>query len=142
MCPAARIILENEKGEILFVERKDNNKLGLPSGALKENETIEACIMREVKEETGLEILELEAIGISSNPENETIQYPDGEVIQYFTIEFYSNKWKGAIEVEDTKEIKKAEFKAKTYLQQLPKNEKSIIDSLAYYKKEKKIRLA
>jgi hypothetical protein len=30
--PAARIIVENEKGDILFIDRKDNGSLGLPAG--------------------------------------------------------------------------------------------------------------
>ena len=46
--PAARIIVENEKGEILFIRRTDNGKLGIPAGGLEENETIEECIRREV----------------------------------------------------------------------------------------------
>jgi hypothetical protein len=29
--PAARIIVENEKGDILFIERKENDSLGLPA---------------------------------------------------------------------------------------------------------------
>ena len=49
--PAVRIMIENDKNEILFIERIDNGKLGIPAGALEENETIEACIRREVKEE-------------------------------------------------------------------------------------------
>ena len=51
--PAARIIIENENKEILIIERVDNGKIGIPAGALEENETIEACIIREVEEETG-----------------------------------------------------------------------------------------
>ena len=77
--PAARIIVENEKGEVLFIERKDNGQIGLPAGSLEEDETIEECIIREVKKETGIDILELEVVGISSCPENETVTYhPDG----------------------------------------------------------------
>lgn len=47
--PAARIIIENEAREILIIERADNGKIGLPAGALEEGETIEACILREVR---------------------------------------------------------------------------------------------
>lgn len=139
--PGARIIVENDKGEILFIERTDNGKLGIPAGGLEENETIEECIKREVKEETGLEILALEVIGISSNPNLETVQYPNGDEIQYFTVEFYANKWKGELRVADKKEIKSVCFRDKNYLNKLPENEQSIIDSLEYFRKENKIRL-
>lgn len=140
--PAARILVENDKGEILFVDRNDNWNFGIPAGALEEGETIEQCIIREVREETGLEILSLEVIGISSNPSLETVQYPNGDVIQYFTVEFYSNHWIGTIKVHDTEEIKTASFKDKSFLKQIPKNEQSIVKSLNHFQKEKRIRLS
>ena len=139
--PAARIIIEDEHENILFVERKDNGKLGIPAGGLEENETIEECIYREVKEETGLEIVELELIGISSNPVTETVKYPNGDKIQYFTIEFYSKKWTGKLKVGDVNEIKEAKFRSKNFINELPENEKSIFETLAYYLKEHKVKL-
>ena len=84
--PAGRIIIENEQGEVLVIERMDNGEVGIPAGALEEGETIEACVRREVWEETGLQIGELTVIGISSNPEREFVQYPNGDQIQYMTV--------------------------------------------------------
>lgn len=54
--PAARIIIENEQGEILFIRRRDNGQWGLIAGGLEEDESISECIIREVREETGLQI--------------------------------------------------------------------------------------
>lgn len=139
--PAARIIIQNDKNEILFIERVDNGKLGIPAGALEENETIETCIRREVKEETNLEILTLEVIGISSNPDLESVEYPNGDKIQYFTIEFYSNDWTGELKINDKDEVRNVFFKDKKHLVQLPPNEQSIVSSLAYYQKHHKIQL-
>jgi 8-oxo-dGTP pyrophosphatase MutT (NUDIX family) len=42
----------NDKGELLFIHRR--GKWDLPKGKLDEGETIEACAVREVEEETGL----------------------------------------------------------------------------------------
>ena len=140
--PAARIIIENENGQVLFIERKDNGKLGLPAGGMEEEETIEACIVREVKEETGLEILELEVIGISSHPEKETVKYPNGDVIQYLTVEFYSNSWRGRLDTKDKEEIINVKFMERSYLNQLPNNEKSILKSLIYFERNRKVRLS
>ncbi len=141
ICPGARIIIENQNKEILIIERADNGKKGLPAGSLEENETIEECIIREVKEETGLKIVELEVIGISSNPHNESVEYPNGDKIQYFTIEFYSNNWEGVIKVEDKTEVRCAKFSGAEIINQLPENERSIFDSLKYYRETKKIML-
>ena len=140
--PGARILIEDNEGQFLFIERVDNGLLGLPAGSLEENENIEDCIRREVREETGLELINLEMIGISTQPENETVIYPNGDVIQYFTIEFYSNEWENDIHVRDKQEIFLAEFKPKSYLNKLPDNEKSIVASLEYYRREGKVRIS
>jgi 8-oxo-dGTP diphosphatase len=51
---ATAAILEN--GHILLVRRNDLPLWALPGGGLDDNETIAACCVREVKEETGLEV--------------------------------------------------------------------------------------
>lgn len=140
--PAARIIVENEKGQVLMFRRVDNGSWGIPAGSLEENETIKACIIREVYEETGIQIIDCQVIGISSNPKNETVTYPNGDVIQYFTIEFYSNNWTGSIHPIDASEVKSASFEEIGMLQQLPKNEQHTFESLAYFRKHQQIKLS
>lgn len=49
---AAGGLVQNEDGDILMILRR--GKWDLPKGKLDEGETIEACAVREVKEETGL----------------------------------------------------------------------------------------
>ncbi len=49
---AAGGLVENEKGELLMIYRR--GKWDLPKGKLDEGESIEACAIREVEEETGL----------------------------------------------------------------------------------------
>lgn len=135
--PAARIIIENENGQYLFIRRKDNGNLGIPAGALEESETIEDCIKREVLEETGLIIHNINLIGVSSNPTKETVRYPNGDVIQYFTIEFYCNQWIGEISTNDTQEIAEVMFLDKGYIEELPENEKSTFESLIYFREKR-----
>jgi ADP-ribose pyrophosphatase YjhB (NUDIX family) len=54
---AAGGIVENENGEILLIYRKKH--WDLPKGKLDENENLEECAVREVKEETGLKNIHL-----------------------------------------------------------------------------------
>lgn len=54
---AAGGLIENEKKEILMIFRR--GKWDLPKGKLDEGETLEACAVREVKEETGLTNVQL-----------------------------------------------------------------------------------
>lgn len=54
---AAGGLIENEKNEILMIFRR--GKWDLPKGKLDKGETLEACAVREVKEETGLKNVQL-----------------------------------------------------------------------------------
>ena len=115
--------------------------MGIPAGAFEENETIEECIIREVKEEVGLDILELELIGLSTNPKNETVQYPNADIIQYFSCEFYTNKFCGEIKV-DNEEVKSAQFLPFEKYKELPEIELPSFDSLKFYKKNRRVRIS
>lgn len=139
--PAARIIVENKKGEYLFIERQDNGLLGIPAGAFEEGETIEQCIRREVKEETGLEIKDLTLIGLSTHPDRETTTYPNGDCMQYFTAEFYSDSWEGELRVGDKEEVRQAMFLPPEKVHQLPYNEQSAFESLDYYRANGRVML-
>lgn len=54
---AAGGMITNEKGEILMIFRR--GKWDLPKGKLDKGETLEACAVREVQEETGLTSVQL-----------------------------------------------------------------------------------
>jgi 8-oxo-dGTP diphosphatase len=53
---AARIVLEDASGKVLFIKRTDFLKWGLPGGHAEENESIGDLLRREVLEETGLTV--------------------------------------------------------------------------------------
>jgi len=68
------IILSSEK-KVLLGKRKTGYKPGyyaLPGGRWRSGETLKDCVKREVKEETGLEVIELCPVSISFN------RYQDG----------------------------------------------------------------
>ena len=50
-------LVENEKNEILMIFRR--GKWDLPKGKLDKGESLEACAIREVREETGIKYIEL-----------------------------------------------------------------------------------
>ena len=52
---AAGGVITNDEGKVLLIFRKD--KWDLPKGKVEDNEPIELCAEREVKEETGLKEL-------------------------------------------------------------------------------------
>ncbi|MEL6193197.1 MAG: NUDIX domain-containing protein, partial [Bacteroidota bacterium] len=108
---------------------------------LEEGENISACIKREVEEETGLVLQHLEAIGLSTQPERESVTYPNGDQIQYFTVVFYSHTWTGNL-LQETDETKEARFFSPNSLPKLPPNEASSVEWLAMYKQDGQFILA
>lgn len=53
---AARAILRDPQGCLLFVRRSDNGRWVMPSGSQELDESIVECMKREVREETGLTV--------------------------------------------------------------------------------------
>lgn len=55
------VIIPGADGTILAVSRKDNHDdFGLPGGKIEDGESMSSAIIREVKEETGLDLVDLE----------------------------------------------------------------------------------
>lgn len=74
---------------ILLQRRDDNGKWGLPGGGVEPGESVRVAIVREVREETGLEVEPLRLIGVYSDPVNhQIVTYPDGNVIHYVSTVF------------------------------------------------------
>jgi len=74
---------------VLLQRRDDNRRWGLPGGGVDPGESVRTAIVREVREETGLEVEPLRLIGVYSDPANhQVITYPDGNVIHYVSAVF------------------------------------------------------
>lgn len=73
-------------GKILMEKRVDSDKWSLIGGGLRTDESLEACITREILEETHLHVEEakLSFWKLYSHP-SRIIQYPDGNVVRVIT---------------------------------------------------------
>lgn len=65
----------NEKGEVLL-QKRGSGGWGFPGGAIEVGESIEAAAVREVREETGLDVEVVRLIGVYSDPD---MTYPNGD---------------------------------------------------------------
>ena len=78
----AAAIIVNDKGQILLQSRADRDKWGLPGGCQELGERFQDTIIREIKEETNLDVKEedLELIDIVSGSTRRN-DYPNGDVV-------------------------------------------------------------
>lgn len=84
---AVAAVVRNDSGDILMIERTDNGLWAIPGGAQEIGETTREAAIREVHEETGVEVEVTGLVGIYSDPRH-VIAYDDGEVRQEFSIVF------------------------------------------------------
>lgn len=80
--PAAAACIRDEQGRILLLRRSDGvNLWSFPGGAMELGESADEAVVREVREETGLEVEPVALIGVYSNPDY-AITYPNGDQVQ------------------------------------------------------------
>ncbi|ASO18927.1 ADP-ribose pyrophosphatase YjhB (NUDIX family) [Actinoalloteichus hoggarensis] len=84
---AVTAVIQDETGRLLMIRRTDNDLYAIPGGAQDIGETISHTVVREVKEETGIDVEVQKITGIYTDPEH-VIAYTDGEVRQEFSICF------------------------------------------------------
>lgn len=104
---AAAIIVNNE-GKILLQKRTDKDTWGLPGGCQELGESFKDTIIREIKEETNLNVEEkdLELIDIVSGQSRRN-SYPNGDVVINNTAFYLVKKYTGELKWdEESKELK------------------------------------
>ncbi len=94
----AAAIIVNPEGQILLQSRADRDKWGLPGGCQELGERFEQTAIREIKEETNLDVLEedLELISIVSGPSRRN-DYPNGDVVINNTVLYCIKKYSGEL---------------------------------------------
>lgn len=130
---AAAIIINN-KGQILLQSRADRNKWGLPGGCQELGERFQDTIIREIKEETNLDVKEedLDLIDIVSGSTRRN-DYPNGDVVINNTALYCIKKYSGELKWDS--ESKNMKF---FDIDKLPKNQNDPDLIEIYIKKDKK----
>ena len=86
MVPSVNVVIENDTGEILMIERSDNGNWALPGGAIDLGESMSQAGVRETKEETGIDCEILGVLGIYTDPKHIILYTSNGEARQEFSI--------------------------------------------------------
>jgi ADP-ribose pyrophosphatase YjhB (NUDIX family) len=101
LMPGARIVIEDAQGRVLLQHRSDFNVWGVPGGGPEEGEDLTSALLREVKEEVNLDVLDATPFGFASDPAYETITFPNGHRCQYFVLLYYARRFAGEAAVGD-----------------------------------------
>ncbi|MBQ0922689.1 NUDIX hydrolase [Saccharopolyspora endophytica] len=115
--PSVTAAIRNDAGDILLIHKIDNDLWALPGGGHDAGESLTDTVVREVKEETGLDVEVVRLVGTYTNP-NHVMAYDDGEVRQQFSLCFEA-KWVGGRPREDGSETKEVRWVAPTDLDRL-----------------------
>ncbi len=96
----ASIILEDAQGRILMQQRQDDGTWSYPGGRIEIDETVEEAARREVLEECGLQVGEMELLGVFSGPELNHV-YPNGNEVCGIDIVYVSRDFTGSLSALD-----------------------------------------
>lgn len=100
LVPGGAALTVDEQGRILLQRRADSGNWSLPGGTMELGETLGDAVMRETREETGLDVELTGIVGVYTDPRH-VIAYADGEVRQEFVVVFSARPVGGTLAVSD-----------------------------------------
>ncbi|MFF8412475.1 NUDIX domain-containing protein [Streptomyces omiyaensis] len=97
---AASAVVTDDRGRILLQRRRDNDLWALPGGGMDRGDSLPGTAVREVKEETGLDVEVTGLVGTYTDPRH-VIAYSDGEVRRRFNVCFRARVTGGDLRISD-----------------------------------------
>lgn len=107
-------IVRNALGHVLLTKRADSGLWGLPAGVMELGETPAGTVVREAKEELGIDVHPTRLLGVFSGPQYQ-LKYPDGNEVQVTSV-LFECEWVGGSMRPDGVEALDAAFFAATAL--------------------------
>jgi ADP-ribose pyrophosphatase YjhB (NUDIX family) len=100
LVPGGSALVVDDQGRILLQRRTDSGNWSLPGGTMDLGETLGGTVVRETREETGLDIELTGILGIYTDPRH-VIVWADGESRQEFVVVFTARVTGGTLAVSD-----------------------------------------
>jgi 8-oxo-dGTP pyrophosphatase MutT (NUDIX family) len=97
---AASAVVTDDRGRILLQRRVDNDLWALPGGGMDMADSLPGTAVREVKEETGLDVEITGLVGTYTDPRH-IIAYSNGEVRRQFNVCFTARVVGGTLAISD-----------------------------------------
>lgn len=95
----------NNQNKVLMQLRTDYNQWGFPGGAMDLGESFEETAIRELKEETNLNIKEMKMLKVLSGKDTYR-EYPNGDKLYDITAIFVVTDYDGVLKVNDDESSK------------------------------------
>lgn len=80
--PSVNVVVADDAGAVLLIQRSDNGNWALPGGALDVGESMTDAAVREVEEETGILCEVTGIVGVYTDPQHVILYTSNGEVRQ------------------------------------------------------------
>lgn len=100
MVGASALILDETGERVLLTRRADNRRWCLPGGRMDPGESLAETCVREVREETGLEVEVVRLVGLYSSPDV-LVEYADGNRRQIVAAHFLVRVLGGELGLSD-----------------------------------------
>ena len=102
--PSVTAVIRDGEGRILLQLHAETDEWGLPGGAVEPEEDPADALVREVREETGLEIVVGPVIGAYGGPDA-TVRYRNGDVTSYVRVAYAARPVGGTLQPDGAESL-------------------------------------
>jgi ADP-ribose pyrophosphatase YjhB (NUDIX family) len=85
LLPSVAAIVRDESQRVLLMRRADDGSWGLPAGAIEPGESPSGAVVREVREETGLDVRVMSVAGVFGGS-GFRHRYPNGDLAEFAVV--------------------------------------------------------
>ena len=126
--PGASALIRDDKGQILLIQRSDNLEWAIPGGSMELGHSVYDTLVREVCEETGLEVISATLFAIYSEPRF-AFKNAYGNEHQPVRFSFRVDEWRGTLVTETDESVDARFFSA----DQVPDRYQEALSDLATF---------
>lgn len=100
MMPSVAAVIHDENGHVLMIRHRADGKWSLPAGAIEPGETPVRAVVREVAEETGLDVNPKQLLGAFGGSDYRVI-YPNEDEVEYTVVVYACEVLDGTLDAVD-----------------------------------------
>ena len=127
--PGVAAVIIDAAGRVLLQRRSDDGQWGLPGGAMEPGEEPAETLVREIREETALEVVPERIVGVYGGPDFR-VRYPNGDEAAILSITFACRPVAGEARVNDDESLEIRYFPPDALHSLAPRHRMRIEDAL------------